>query len=104
MEVCFSRAWGTVCDSDFGQDEAEVVCRQLDSQFGYAHNRSLPQRSAYFGEGVGPIFIENLGCSGFEEYLSDCIPFGGMGCDHSQDAGVFCEGTNYIRIYINHII
>ena len=95
VEICFNSAWGTVCDSGFGEDEAEVVCRQLDSQFGYAHDGSTPFRGAAFGEGVGPIFLDNLGCSGNEGELSACPIFGLMGfhqCDHSMDAGVMCKG------------
>ena len=29
MEFCHDREWGTVCDGDWGYEEAEVVCRQL---------------------------------------------------------------------------
>jgi hypothetical protein len=29
LEVCFNRAWGTVCDRRFGTNEARVICRQL---------------------------------------------------------------------------
>ena len=78
VEVCYSNAWGTLCDNGFGQVEAEVVCRQLDSQFGYLHGSSTPYREAHFGEGVGPIFIDNLACEGAEANLTQC---GTVGCD-----------------------
>ena len=29
VEVCVNRAWGTVCENSFTQEEADVVCRQL---------------------------------------------------------------------------
>ena len=38
VEVCINRAWGTVCDSTFSQDEASVICNQLSNQTGYRHN------------------------------------------------------------------
>lgn len=95
VEVCFNKAWGTVCDTGFGEAEAEVVCRQLDSQFGYAHADSTPLRGAAFDEGNGPIFIDDIGCSGDEGQLSACPTFNLLGfhqCDHTLDAGVVCEG------------
>ena len=30
VEVCINNAWGTVCDSFWGREEASVICRQLD--------------------------------------------------------------------------
>ncbi len=29
LEVCFNRVWGTVCDSGFNADDAQVICNQL---------------------------------------------------------------------------
>jgi len=29
LEVCFNRAWGTVCNNRFDGDDAQVVCNQL---------------------------------------------------------------------------
>ena len=29
IEVCINEAYGTVCDSGFGREEASVVCGQL---------------------------------------------------------------------------
>lgn len=30
LEVCLNKAWGTVCGDQFGYDDAEVACRQLE--------------------------------------------------------------------------
>ena len=49
---------------------------------------------AYFGEGDGVIFIENVQCNGSESSIIDC-PSSEVGihdCSHSEDAGVRCEG------------
>ncbi len=29
VEVCFNGRWGSICDDDWGRDDAEVVCNQL---------------------------------------------------------------------------
>ena len=46
-----------------------------------------------FGAGVGPIFLDNVGCRGNETNLKDC-PHRGVGvhnCFHREDAGVICS-------------
>ena len=53
---------------------------------------SLPLRSAYFGEGQGPILLDNVRCTGLEQELIDC-PHSDVGthnCIHHEDAGVAC--------------
>lgn len=30
VEVCVNDAWGTVCNSGFGTNEAKVICRALE--------------------------------------------------------------------------
>ncbi len=47
-----------------------------------------------FGQGSGPIHLDNLRCVGTESRLIDC-PHNGVGiedCSHFEDAGVTCEG------------
>lgn len=48
---------------------------------------------AYFGEGTGPIHVDNVKCSGEERSLVDCIKQapGTHNCRHSEDAGVICD-------------
>ena len=47
------------------------------------------------------ILLDNLVCSGQESTLLECVhnPVGEHNCDHSEDAGVRCEG---IMIYIEY--
>ena len=30
LEICINNAWGTVCDTYFGREDAGVVCEQLE--------------------------------------------------------------------------
>lgn len=48
---------------------------------------------AYFGEGKGPIHVDNVKCTGSERSLADCIKqdIGTHNCRHSEDAGVICD-------------
>lgn len=48
---------------------------------------------AYFGEGHGPIHLDNIECSGMEHTLEQCArPDTGIrSCWHSEDAGVICD-------------
>ncbi|KAK2918953.1 neurotrypsin isoform X1 [Channa argus] len=88
VEIYLSGQWGTVCDDGWSDHDAEVVCRQL-GYTGVAKARVM----AYFGEGTGPIHVDNVKCSGEERSLADCIKQapGTHNCRHSEDAGVICD-------------
>ena len=51
---------------------------------------ALARTNAFYGQGSGPINIDDLGCTGSEMRLIDC-PFSAIhNCAHSEDAGVDC--------------
>ena len=50
--------------------------------------------SARFGQGIGPIYLDNVFCMGNETTLTDCQHQGiaSHNCLHYEDAGVVCSG------------
>ncbi len=48
---------------------------------------------AFFGEGTGSIWLDNVGCTGRERRLADCPanPIGSHNCLHFEDASVRCQ-------------
>ncbi|KAF6306975.1 serine protease 12 [Rhinolophus ferrumequinum] len=88
VEVFIGGQWGTVCDDGWTDRDAAVICRQLGYK-GPARARTM----AYFGEGKGPIHVDNVKCTGNERSLADCIKddIGRHNCRHSEDAGVICD-------------
>ncbi|XP_071961573.1 scavenger receptor cysteine-rich domain superfamily protein-like [Antedon mediterranea] len=95
LEIFYSGTWGTVCDDDFGTEEANVVCRQL----GYrGANQDTPVRK--FGQGTGAIHLDNLLCTGAESRLDECRhpDWGDHNCGHHEDAGVVCDTSDGIEV------
>jgi len=91
VEVNYNSQWGTVCDDGWDDTDAGVVCRQLG--FG---SSGTAVGFANFGRGSGSIWLDNVMCSGNETTLAGCGHLGvgvTISCDHSEDAGVRCSGT-----------
>ena len=87
VEVRYHGIWGTVCDDYWDLNDASVVCREL----GYEGAESA-LTGAYFGQGSGAIWLDNLFCTGTEDSIANCSSsgFGIHSCGHYEDAGVVC--------------
>ena len=88
VEIYSHNRWGTICDDLWDIREATVVCKQL----GFLDAISAVG-SAKFGEGNGPIQLDDLNCVGDETALIYCSarPIKQHNCAHSDDAGVRCN-------------
>ncbi|XP_070551036.1 scavenger receptor cysteine-rich domain-containing protein DMBT1-like [Ptychodera flava] len=63
VEIYHNNEWGTVCDDNFNENAALVVCRQL----GFT---SVGATLARFGQGSGPIWLDGFSCNGNEPNLT----------------------------------
>ena len=92
VEVYHEGEWGTVCDDgisgDNGNNVANVVCKQLGYSSGEIIETSEGQR------GTGPIWMDEVVCSGEEASLFDCEAlwsYDSNNCNHGEDFSVTCS-------------
>nr|XP_020480196.1 scavenger receptor cysteine-rich domain-containing group B protein [Monopterus albus] len=88
VEVRYNSSWGTVCDDDWDMVDSNVVCRQLDCGVAVKVGSS-----SQFGQGTGPILLDNVDCRGSEADLSLCnsLGWGVHNCYHYEDVGITCR-------------
>ncbi|NWY70587.1 LOXL2 oxidase, partial [Erithacus rubecula] len=87
VEVLKNGEWGTVCDDNWNLVSASVVCRELG--FGSAREAITGAR---LGQGMGPIHLNEIDCTGFEKSVTDCkFNTESQGCNHEEDAAVRCN-------------
>ena len=78
--------WVAVCDNNFTDDTAVVVCRQL----GFVDGRA--QCCSAYGHSEIPIGVTMQPCLGYEKDVFDCGYTSGM-CSTQTYASVFCSNT-----------
>ncbi|KAI4878405.1 hypothetical protein NFI96_029702, partial [Prochilodus magdalenae] len=93
VEVLHRGQWGTVCGDNWDMRDATVVCREL----GCGEVVGVLS-DAHFGPGSGPIWMNDVGCTGSESTLKKCQSalWGKHACNHSKDAGVICSGVKLV--------
>jgi len=93
VEVLHEDEWGTICDDTSDDDDAHhlvanVICEQVgckkEGTFKYS-----------FGGGSGPIWLDNVHCTGAEDDVANCErnDWGAHNCGHSEDMGVCCADS-----------
>ncbi|ROI15637.1 Deleted in malignant brain tumors 1 protein [Anabarilius grahami] len=95
VEVLHDGQWGTVCDDGWDMNDAAVVCREMNC------GRALRAvGDAHFGQGSGPIWMDEVKCTGSEPTLEKCElkRWGENNCGHHEDAGVICIGYTDLRL------
>lgn len=88
VEVYHDGLWGTVCDDSWDTVDADVVCKQLGFE-----SAELRFHSAQYGEGSGPIWMDQISCSDGMTSILSCNHngWGRHDCRHREDAGVRCK-------------
>ncbi|KAH3824523.1 hypothetical protein DPMN_126360 [Dreissena polymorpha] len=84
--------WGTVCDDNFDDKSAAVICNMLNMTGSGDQSRPFFRSSGYYGPGTGRIWLDNVQCNGNERHIDDCQhnSWGFNDCTHSEDVGVVC--------------
>ncbi|XP_041825337.1 scavenger receptor cysteine-rich type 1 protein M130-like [Melanotaenia boesemani] len=88
LEVKSDQTWSSVCEADFDQQDAEVVCRELDC------GPPSVLQGALYGEGEAPMWTKEFQCGGHESALLDCRSSDSdrNTCSPGRAAGLTCSG------------
>jgi deleted-in-malignant-brain-tumors protein 1 len=91
VEIYHDGEWGTICDDEFHDREAGVVCVSLG--FRREGSRFASNR---FGSGSDRlrIWLDDVRCDGTETSIGDCRhrePWGSNNCNHGEDVSVVCQ-------------
>ncbi|XP_013358475.1 PREDICTED: deleted in malignant brain tumors 1 protein [Chinchilla lanigera] len=93
VELHHNGTWGSVCDDLWDLPAAQVVCQQLGCGMALA-----APRGSLFGDGSGPIFLDDVQCTGEETNLGKCLHLGLSvhNCGHHEDAGAICSAVEVV--------
>ena len=66
----------------------------------YFSSGAQPKSDAYYGQGYGTIFLDDVRCIGNETDINECShkPWTANDCDHSEDVGVYCTHAGMILL------
>uniref|UniRef100_A0A8C2K7R0 SRCR domain-containing protein n=1 Tax=Cyprinus carpio TaxID=7962 RepID=A0A8C2K7R0_CYPCA len=89
LEILHDQTWMSVCDTVFDQQDAEVVCRELDC--------GAPVQvlgAAAFGKEDTQMLTQEIQCRGNESHISFCSisPSHNHNCTFDNIVGLICSG------------
>ena len=97
-------SWDTKTLVSLSGKDASRTSANVNFRFNTLTGPTIYHRSTQFGQGTGPIFFTNIGCSGTESSLLECSRsvFDVTSCTHSGDVGVKCEGNDLLEQQRHH--
>uniref|UniRef100_A0A673JQ00 SRCR domain-containing protein n=1 Tax=Sinocyclocheilus rhinocerous TaxID=307959 RepID=A0A673JQ00_9TELE len=100
LEILHDQTWMSVCDAAFDQQDAEVVCRELDC--------GAPVQvlgAAAFGKGDTQMWTQEIQCRGNESQIHLCptsLPHK-YNCSHDNDVGLVCAGLSRFLLLKSYV-
>ncbi|KAL0148695.1 hypothetical protein M9458_056022, partial [Cirrhinus mrigala] len=98
LEILHDQTWMSVCDAAFDQQDAEVVCRELDC--------GAPVQvlgAAAFGKGDTQMWTQEIQCRGNESRIHLCPASSHENnCSHDNDQGLLCADKKKVRLVDGH--
>uniref|UniRef100_A0A668U0F5 SRCR domain-containing protein n=1 Tax=Oreochromis aureus TaxID=47969 RepID=A0A668U0F5_OREAU len=94
LEVKSNQSWSSVCEADFDQQDAEVVCKELGC------GPPLALQGALYGEVEAPVWSKEFQCGGHESALLDCRSSGSArnSCSPGKAVGLTCSESDDVRL------
>ncbi|XP_052410190.1 scavenger receptor cysteine-rich type 1 protein M130-like [Carassius gibelio] len=95
LEILHDQTWMSVCDAVFDQQDAEVVCRELDC--------GAPVQvlgAAAFDKGDAQMWTQEIQCRGNESQIHLCpkSPSYENNCSHENNIGLVCAENMKVRL------
>ena len=93
VEVRYHGNWGTICDDNFDEDDAKVVCNMLNLGNPTYWGSDDADGGWRFGSGHTKMILDDLHCKGNEPTVFDCAHegVGSDDCQNDEVIGVVCE-------------
>ncbi|XP_044059867.1 scavenger receptor cysteine-rich type 1 protein M130-like isoform X2 [Siniperca chuatsi] len=93
LEVKSNHSWSSVCEDDFTQQDAEVVCRELGC------GAPAVLQGAIYGEVEAPVWTKEFHCGGSESALLDCDSSVRNTCSSGKAVGISCSEPGDVRLF-----